>query len=1137
MRATRLGGALVGAVVLLAASLSPNPAQAAWEPEAADWPTFRHDSGHTGDASAATSAFTDGAGGFSRVKWETDIDYPVLSPPSVTDLDSDGTPEVVTSSSDVRVQLDQLEFSFNHKVEALEGDDGTVDWAQDEGDSFIFALGAHAGGIDADEFGEVVYFRGNPLTGFDDERLRARSHTGVTQWSYDDGDWSNLKQTVGILTGIHSDDVDTEAANDEVVAAVTQADLAVLPDQQEPGCPNEGAPAAKIEATNIKSFVHAVNGEGGSATESWQFTQPQGLVASTPIVTDLDGDGQSDVLLGWGTPEGVLLGECEVKVAVGPSAVDNRIFAIDGANPPNTLYEVEITETVGGETVDRPPAATPVVAGTTAGGDPIVVLLIPVPTSDEHDPDKNILLALNGRTGAELWRLDIAPATIAPLATADLGGDEQPEVIVQIADRLATFDNRTGADFWSQGTGRTRGIVYEAGRLLASTGVAIADLDSDGTQEIATILEGGPEPEDPDSELLIVNGADGSEEWRTAIAHDISTGGPVIADIDGDDDLLEIVVGTGFFTVTDNEDHTGTVVAFEPNAPDLVVDDFEVLGSELVNEAQTVRATVTNDGTRDVTGAVFRLRDDGADVENQTADLVAGASTTLDFTWTPATPGEHDLTVEADPDGAVRELVETNNEHSETFRVKAEPNAAFTFSPGAPAETDTVQFTDQSTDDRTIVAWDWSCTDGFTSSQQNPSHEFDDGGAYDCTLAVTDDDGLTDDVTKTVDVSHVAPIADFEFEEVTPHEVQFTDTSSHPNPPDAPPTGWTYAWDFDDDGTTDSTARNPVHDFGTDPSSSTVRLTVTDDDGLSSDVAKTLRWPLADFSFSPEAPFETDTVQFADQSSDLDGSIAAWDWSCTDGFTSSHQNPSHRFADGGTYTCELTVTDDDTLTDEEEKSLTVAHVAPVADFDHEVVNPGEVQLTDTSTHPNPADAPPTGWTYAWDFEDDGIFDSSQRNPFHDYGVDEGTFTVRLRVTDDDGQVDEVTRDIDVGIVNELPTADFELLCPTGQSGCFMPIVDEESTFRDLSSDADGQITEIEVDWEDTGVFELCAQGPDVAGSECTHTFTEHDDFPVTWRVTDDRGAVAEETKVFHTCEPPGHPVMGPGLQVGAHLCA
>lgn len=38
------------------------------------------------------------------------------------------------------------------------------------------------------------------------------------------------------------------------------------------------------------------------------------------------------------------------------------------------------------------------------------------------------------------------------------------------------------------------------------------------------------------------------------------------------------------------------------------------------------------------------------------------------------------------------------------------------------------------------------------------------------------------------------------------------------------------------------------------------------------------RFPIADFTFSPTSPTTQDTIQFTDQSSDTDGTIASWNW-------------------------------------------------------------------------------------------------------------------------------------------------------------------------------------------------------------------------------------------------------------------
>ena len=63
---------------------------------------------------------------------------------------------------------------------------------------------------------------------------------------------------------------------------------------------------------------------------------------------------------------------------------------------------------------------------------------------------------------------------------------------------------------------------------------------------------------------------------------------------------------------------------------------------------------------------------------------------------------------------------------------------------------------------------------------------------------------------------------------------------------------------------------------------------------------------------------------FTDQSTDSDGSIAAWSWTFGDGATSTAQSPSHTYAAGGTYTVTLTVTDDKGATGTSSQSVTVS---------------------------------------------------------------------------------------------------------------------------------------------------------------------------------------------------------------------
>jgi len=73
------------------------------------------------------------------------------------------------------------------------------------------------------------------------------------------------------------------------------------------------------------------------------------------------------------------------------------------------------------------------------------------------------------------------------------------------------------------------------------------------------------------------------------------------------------------------------------------------------------------------------------------------------------------------------------------------------------------------------------------------------------------------------------------------------------------------------------------------------------------------------------------TATFTDNSTDSDGTIAAWSWNFGDGVTSSAEDPSHSYLAAGTYTVTLTVTDNDGLTDSASQSVTVTEALTGSD--------------------------------------------------------------------------------------------------------------------------------------------------------------------------------------------------------------
>ena len=81
------------------------------------------------------------------------------------------------------------------------------------------------------------------------------------------------------------------------------------------------------------------------------------------------------------------------------------------------------------------------------------------------------------------------------------------------------------------------------------------------------------------------------------------------------------------------------------------------------------------------------------------------------------------------------------------------PTASFTFSPQEPVAGDPVDFSDQSTDDGTIVSRDWDFGDGNAGSGVNPTHTYADPGDYTVTLTVTDDQGASASSSQPITVT------------------------------------------------------------------------------------------------------------------------------------------------------------------------------------------------------------------------------------------------------------------------------------------------------------------------------------------------------------------------------------------------
>ncbi len=337
-----------------------------------------------------------------------------------------------------------------------------------------------------------------------------------------------------------------------------------------------------------------------------------------------------------------------------------------------------------------------------------------------------------------------------------------------------------------------------------------------------------------------------------------------------------------------------------------------------------------------------------------------------------------------------------------------EPTVSFNHTPLEPTVFETIQFRDNSTDpDGNVTAWAWDFGDGTTSTQENPTHKYEDRGSYTVTLTITDNDGGTGVTTRGITTENLEPRARFRAPSTANvgDGIRFVDESTDP---EGGPLS--YLWNFGDGST--STAKNPIHEYDT-PEAVIVTLLITDDERATNTatltivIFPTIR-PVADFSHEPEGGTIHDTVAFFDESWDEDGSILAWEWDFGDGKTSSRKDPTHRFQDKGTHRVTLSVEDDDGNTDTVTNSVTIENLPPTAEFTASTTTAmadDEIRFTDASSDPEDHQL-----RYTWDFGDGSSSDAS--NPNHSYD-EAGSYTVVLTVEDDEGETDTASATVRV----------------------------------------------------------------------------------------------------------------------------
>jgi PKD repeat protein/disulfide oxidoreductase YuzD len=535
-------------------------------------------------------------------------------------------------------------------------------------------------------------------------------------------------------------------------------------------------------------------------------------------------------------------------------------------------------------------------------------------------------------------------------------------------------------------------------------------------------------------------------------------------------------------TVTDNDGAVTTdnlIVTIKNVAPTIT----NLSGPIALNEGQiaTFSATATDAGANDTLTYTWNFGDSTAPVIGQSV------------THTFADNGTYPvlLTV-TDKDGAST---------TQTLNVQV-ANVAPTVDAGLDKtanEGQTVQlngtYTDPGILDTQTISWNFGDGSAPTIGTLTPTHIYADNGTYTVSLTVIDKDGGSATDTLVVTVKNVAPTITNLTGPITLNEGQsatFSATATDPGTLDT----LTYSWNLGD-GSPVLAGPSIAYTYK-DNGTYSILLTVTDKDGAST--TQTLNVQVANVAPTVDAGLdktsnEGQTVTFGGTYTDpgiLDTQTIVWNFGDSSAPTIGTLTPTHIYADNGTYTVSLTVTDKDGGSTTDTLVVTVKNVAPtITNLTGPItLNEGQIATySATATDPGTSDT----LIYTWNFGS-GTVPVTGQSVTHTF-ADNGTYPVVLTVTDKDGSA--TTQTLTVQVANVAPTVDAGLdkTANEGQTvqlnGTYTDpgILDTQTltwNFGDGSTPTTGTLTPSHI-YKDNGTYTVSLTVTDKDGGSTTDT--------------------------------------------------
>lgn len=421
----------------------------------------------------------------------------------------------------------------------------------------------------------------------------------------------------------------------------------------------------------------------------------------------------------------------------------------------------------------------------------------------------------------------------------------------------------------------------------------------------------------------------------------------------------------------------------------------------------------------------------------------------------------------------------------------------------------TVEFEGEGIDnDGTIVTYAWDFDDGDISTEQNPTHTFQEPGYYKVIFTVVDSGGAEaeDDVyINVIFAENFPPTATASVNESQVYvgqELAFIGLGTDPDG-----TIDLYEWDFDDDGTYDwgsVSTGNTTYTYDTagfydaifrvtdnNQATDTDTVTITVDSPENRFPVAIIDEPEDGGSFTVGEPVEFD----GSSSYDPEGENLTYVWNFGDGTSGHGETTTHSYDKAGGYKIKLTVNDGD-LDAEATVSITIHELPPqnnppVA----EIIEPEDgasFEVSESVFFDGSGSYDPDGDSiaYGWDFGDDVT--GTGETTTHSY-TEDGTYTVTLTVNDGEYS-DSDSIDIYIapqGGTNQPPTA----VITEPDNGDRHQINDTVAFDGTESSDPDGDMLNYTWDFDD---------GTLGYGVQTTHKYTENGTYTIVLTVNDSK---------------------------------